>query len=301
MTTSINTDSRICVLATWEDCLFESEVAFVLLELVFFPNISRKKFWEQRFGPLWEDRKSCQLTRIQQVRSTHRVLTRSLRCSLSYFESSLILLGRVSLISKILLWSFIVWNWCISILIHSTLSAWTWFPTTSWLSRWLNISSIFRGRISRQIHRAISALWLFLEDSSALVSNKLAVRPVATLHLGEDAHALVAHFKCSDSGNLLEVRASFILVLDQVVVEIKVEVRFRNLVLHHNGVWNSFDDGSSLSLEELNVFSFVVPRAPGVFFAILAALDHEYWCIGIDVLCHSKRECKLISKSLYYI
>jgi len=74
---------------------------------------------------------------------------------------------------------------------------------------------------------------------------------------------------------LLEVWAGFIIILDQVVIEIKVEIVLRNLVLHNHCIWNALNDSSSLFLEEFRVFCLIESGVPGVFANVLAALNYE--------------------------
>jgi hypothetical protein len=211
------------------------------------------------------------------VRTTHDILLRLWVCSLRCVKtlvSHWLLLETVC--SQILLRHLIVRNWiCASLSLHTTLSTWASCLSAPVLGLRLNVTTFLGRCISRQIHSAISAVCFFLDDSSAFVSNELAVGPVSSLHLGENAHAFVAYLKGTDAGHLLEVWTGLVFVLDQVVVKVEVEVRLWNLVLHHDRVRNPVDDGSGLPLEKFDVFGLIVARAPSMFLAVLATLDHE--------------------------
>lgn len=184
---------------------------------------------------------------------------------------------RVTVGSQILLRHLVVRNWISGTLcLHSTLSTRTCSLSSSVLGLRLSVTTILGWSISRQIHGAVSAVCFFLDDSSAFVSDEFAVGPVPSLHLGEYAHSFVAHLEGTDAGHLLEVRASLVIVLDQVVVKVEVKVRLWNLVLHHDGVGNPVDDGSGLPLEKFDVLGLIVASAPSMFLAVLATFDHEY-------------------------
>jgi hypothetical protein len=109
------------------------------------------------------------------------------------------------------------WLWALGWL-HSTLSSWTSSFSFSRLGLWLNKSSSFKWGISSQIHGAISACSFVLNYWVALVCNEISIGPVTSSKLREDKHTFVTDFKGSSSWNLLEIRATFIIILYQVVV-----------------------------------------------------------------------------------
>lgn len=139
-----------------------------------------------------------------------------------------------------------------------------------------DVAAALDRSVARQIHRTISALRLFLHDCCAFVSNELAVWPVTAFEFGEYQHAFVADFKGVKSGHLREVRASLIIILDEIIVQFEMQIVLWNLVLHDDCVRNSANDGRRLLLEKFDVFGFVEARVPGVTLAILGALDDEY-------------------------
>jgi len=107
------------------------------------------------------------------------------------------------------------------------------------------------------------------------VSAKIAVWPVATLELGKDKHTFVTHLESTNSGDLLEVWCVLVFIWYEIVVKIKMKISLWNLILHDNSIGNSINDSCGNSLEEVIVFSFIVPSVPGMFVAVLCALHNK--------------------------
>ena len=120
-------------------------------------------------------------------------------------------------------------------------------------------------------------------DHHALVGDKFAVWPVATLELRENEHALVAHFEGSGSWNLLEVWSILVLVWHEVVVKVVWKILSWDLVLHDHCMGDSIDNASSNLLEKLEVLGLVMAGVPAVFFAVLTELDNEDNVIAITI------------------
>jgi hypothetical protein len=71
---------------------------------------------------------------------------------------------------------------------------------------------------SSQVLGNVFSLHLVLNHIQALFSDEFAVWPVASLELGENQHALVAHLEGAGSRDLLEVWGVSFLVWHEVVV-----------------------------------------------------------------------------------
>ena len=67
-----------------------------------------------------------------------------------------------------------------------------------------------------------------------------------------------------------------------------MEVILWNLILHDDCVWNSVNDGSSLFLEEFDVFVFIETSIPSVSLAILSAFDYEYDLVRLHILYYQR-------------
>ena len=63
-----------------------------------------------------------------------------------------------------------------------------------------------------------------MTDKEALLGDEFAVRPVSTLELRENEHALVADLERTGSWYLLVVRGAFILIWNKVVVEVEWKI-----------------------------------------------------------------------------
>ena len=58
-----------------------------------------------------------------------------------------------------------------------------------------------------------------------------------------------------------------------------MQVVFRNLVLHYDGVRDPIYDRSCLLFKELGVLGFVVPSVPSVSFAVLTRLNYKNYLV----------------------
>lgn len=165
--------------------------------------------------------------------------------------------------------------WSLISSLHATLPARAGTLSISSLGLRLDKASSFDRSVSRQIHCTVSASGLLVDDGSAFIGDKFYVGPVPTLQFGEHKHSLVTDFECPYPRYLLEVRACLIVILDQVVVQIKMQVIFGDLIFHYNSIGNIFNDCSSLFLEKVNVLAIVKTRVPRVLLGILTALDDK--------------------------
>ena len=125
---------------------------------------------------------------------------------------------------------------------------------------------------------------LNLNTCRTFVSNKSTVWPVTALELRENQHAFVADLKGVDSGNLCIVWASFIVILNEIIVQIVMEIILWNLVLHNDCVGNSVNNGGRLLFEEFNIFVFVEASIPSMSLAVFGALDNEYDLVRLHIL-----------------
>ena len=109
-----------------------------------------------------------------------------------------------------------------------------------------------------------------LENLETFISNKFTIWPITSLEFRKDKHTFVTNLKSSSSWNLLEKWSCLhIIIWNKIVVKIKRQVLFRNLILHNHSIWNSFDNSSSNFLEKFDIFSFIVASIPVMLFAIL--------------------------------
>jgi len=76
VTSSVNTNARVNVLASGENGFLECEVTLVLLKFVLLPNVLRQQFTKKGFGSGREDRETSQISWISQMSSDHDILGR---------------------------------------------------------------------------------------------------------------------------------------------------------------------------------------------------------------------------------
>lgn len=114
-----------------------------------------------------------------------------------------------------------------------------------------------------------------LDGHVALVCHELAIRPVTSLELGEYEHSLVADFKSSSPWHLLEIRSVFVIVRDEIVIEIERKIRFWDLIFHDHSVGDLLDDCAGDLLEVFLILGFVVARVPTVLLAVLAGFNNK--------------------------
>jgi hypothetical protein len=93
-------------------------------------------------------------------------------------------------------------------------------------------SSTLHWSVAGKVSSNVLSLALVTDDHLALLGNELNIWPVAAIELAEDQDALVADLEGASARNLLEVRHSLIIILDQIVVDLVVEVLLRDHVLH---------------------------------------------------------------------
>ena len=194
MTSSINTNTRISVLAARENGLLESIVAFVLLKFILVPNISCEKLAEKWFCSLRKNWETSQITCIFEVRTDHHIFTWWMSCSLRNLElciCSLFLHWNHFIGSKGFIWHLIesTWLWLILLdllTLHTTFSSRTGSLSISLFDLWRHISTTLNWRVSSQIHGAILALSLNLYNCRTLISNKSTVGPVSALKFREN-------------------------------------------------------------------------------------------------------------------
>lgn len=163
--------------------------------------------------------------------------------------------------------------------LHSTFSSRTCTFSLSRLDLRWNVSSSFNWSVSCQIHSAIFSLSFVLNNWSALVSNKLAIRPVAPSQFGEHTHSLVTYLESTYSWYLSKIWTRFVIILNEIVVQIVMKVVLWNLILHDDGIWNPINNCSSLLLEEFSILSFVMTRIPPMSFAVLTSFYNKNYLI----------------------
>ena len=139
----------------------------------------------------------------------------------------------------------------------------------------LNETASLNWRVSREERRAVGTLGLAAYHKLTLFRNELAVRPVAAVQLGEDEHAAIRDLEGASARHLLEVRNGVVVVRDEVVVDVVIDVRLGDHVLHDDGLGYALDDALGQPLEELLVLGFVVPRVPAMLLAVAAHFYHE--------------------------
>lgn len=194
MTSSINTNSGINVLAAREDGLFESIVAFVLLKFILVPNISCEKLAEKWFCSLRKNWETSQITSIFEVRTDHHIFTWWMSCSLRNLElciSSLFLHWNHFIGSQGFIWHLIKSTWLRLILLdlltlHTAFSSRTSSLSISLFNLRRHVSTTLNWRVSGQIHGAILALCLNLYNCRTFVCNKSTVWPVTALEFREN-------------------------------------------------------------------------------------------------------------------
>lgn len=161
------------------------------------------------------------------------------------------------------------------VIVHATLSSWAaLLESTSGALGWA-IASTLHWSISRKVLGAILSLHLVLDNISTFFRNELAVGPVASLELGEDEHALVAHLEGTGPWNLLEVRGILVFVWNQVVVEVERKILLGDLVFHDHRIWDSINDACGNLLEKFEVLGLVMAGVPAMLFAVLTELDNK--------------------------
>lgn len=181
MTSSVNANTGVNIFATGENSLLESIIAFVLLEFILVPNISRKQLAEERFGSRWENWEASQISCILKVRTDHHVISWRVCSSLRHLELCLCsihclhfwLISPEWLIRHLLESS---WIWLLMLgtalwSLHTALPSRTRSLSLTLLDLRRNIATALYRRVSGQIHGAVPALSLFLYNCSAFVSN----------------------------------------------------------------------------------------------------------------------------------
>lgn len=165
-------------------------------------------------------------------------------------------------------------------MLHLTSSGWGWASLD--LSAWSTFlgrfdeTSTLQWSISSQKLGVVVTILLSMDDSLTFVGDKVAVWPVSTLKLGENKETFVADFESSDSWDLLEIWSVLIFIWNQIVVKIEWQVGLGDLVLHDDGIWDSIDDSSGDSLEEIVVLGLIMTSMPSVLMTVLSAFNNEY-------------------------
>jgi hypothetical protein len=203
----VNSDSRIGVLASRVDGVLEWEVHFVLLADELVEKLSGQVLAQEGLGASWEDWEACELIGALQVGADLDIGGRE-------FGS-----WGGGLVSKRSLVNF-EWLGVGVLLGHAALSAWAglFHGALGLLGRGVAVATILHGGVTSQVLGDIFSLHLVLNHHHGLVSDEFAVWPVASLELGENEHALVAHLEGAGSGDLLEVWGRLVLVWHEVVI-----------------------------------------------------------------------------------
>ena len=141
----------------------------------------------------------------------------------------------------------------------------------------------FHWGASSQILGAIFSLHLILNNHHALIRDEFAVWPVASLELGENEHALVAHLEGAGSGDLLEVWGISFLVWHKIIVQVERKILLRDLIFHDHCIWDSIDDARGNFLEIFQVFSLIMAGVPAMLFAVLTKLDNKDYIVAASV------------------
>ena len=140
-------------------------------------------------------------------------------------------------------------------------------------------STTFNWTLSGEILGTILAFQVILNSQIALFSNQLAVGPITSLELWEYEHSFIRDFERSSPWNLLKVWRIFVIIWDEIVVNVKRKILLWDLIFHDHSVWNLLDDARSNLLEKFLVLWLVVTSVPVVILAVLAGLYYENYIL----------------------
>jgi hypothetical protein len=139
----------------------------------------------------------------------------------------------------------------------------------------LSKSTSFERCVSSKIFSAIVSLRFFLDNHVAFISYKLTIRPISSFEFGKYKQSFIADFKSSCSRDLLVVWAGFVIILNEVIVDVIIKILFWDLIFHNHSTWNTINNALSDFLEKLLILGFIVPCVPSVLLAILASFYYE--------------------------
>ena len=139
----------------------------------------------------------------------------------------------------------------------------------------LSKSTSFERCVSCKILSAIVSLRFFLDNHVAFISYKLTIRPISSFEFGKYKQSFIADFKSSCSRDLLVVWAGFVIILNEVIVDVIIKILFWDLIFHNHSTWNTINNALSDFLEKLLILGFIVPCVPSVLLAILASFYYE--------------------------
>jgi hypothetical protein len=288
----VNSNSGIGVFASGVDGVLEWEAHLVLLVDEVLEQVSGQVLAQHGLGASWKEWEAGEIVGACQMGAHCDISARK-------FRGALLLISEWSLINNEWLGVGVVFS-------HTALSAWAALLDVA-LGLLLGggaettILPLHWGA-SCQVLGNVFSLHLILNHHQAFVRNEFAVGPVASLELGENEHALVAHLEGAGSGHLLEVWGVSFLVWHEIIVEVERKILLRDLVFHDHCIWDSLDDARSNLLEKFQIFGFVMAGVPAMLFAVLTELDNKDNIVAASVavsIIHLNLNWSVSKKLLY--